>query len=104
MKQVENAVIEDKPDLALALTANVPANLRPTSDNRNRHLLDVTAAHVQLRRYPDAFDVLYRLSREAPVWLENQQMAKDLLNKIIARRRTLTPHMRELAGAIHLPL
>jgi DNA-binding XRE family transcriptional regulator len=104
MKQVENAVIEDKPDLALALTANVPANLRPTSDNRNRHLLDVTAAHVQLRRYPDAFDVLYRLSREAPVWLENQQMARDLLNKIIARRRTLTPQMRELAGAIHLPL
>lgn len=104
MKQVENAVVEDKPDLALALAGHVPPTLRPTSDNRNRHLLDVSAAHLQLRRYPDAFDVLYRLSREAPVWLENQQMAKDLLKKIVARRRTLTPQMRELAQAVHLPL
>lgn len=31
-------------------------------------------------------------------------MAKDLLNKILAKRRTLTPQMRELANAIHLPL
>jgi transcriptional regulator with XRE-family HTH domain len=104
MKQVENAVIADKPDVALELAGNVPANLRPTSDNRNRHLLDVTAARVQLRRYPDAFDMLYRLSREAPAWLENQQMAKDLLNRIVARRRTLTPQMRELADGINLPL
>jgi transcriptional regulator with XRE-family HTH domain len=104
MKQVENAVIEDRPDLALALTAKVPPNLRPTSDNRNRHLLDVTAAHLQLRRYPDAFDVLYGLSREAPTWLRNQQMAKDLLRTLIGRRRTLSPQMRELAYAIHLPL
>lgn len=77
MKQVENAVIADQPDLALEMAGNVPPNLRPTSDNRNRHLLDVTAARVQLRRYPDAFDMLYRLSREAPAWLENQNMAKD---------------------------
>lgn len=104
MKQVENAVIDDKPDLALSLAGKVPGNLRPTSDNRNRHLLDVTAARVQLRRYPEAFDMLYHLSREAPAWLENQNMAKDLLTKIIARRRTLTPQMRELANAIHLPL
>jgi len=104
MKQVENAVINDKPDLALAQTANVPADLRPTSDNRNRHLLDVASANIQLHRYPDAFDVLYRLSREAPVWLENQQLAKGQLKKIIGRRRTLTPQMRELAHAIHLPL
>lgn len=38
MKHVENAVIDDKPDIALALAGNVPASLRPTSDNRNRHL------------------------------------------------------------------
>jgi transcriptional regulator with XRE-family HTH domain len=104
MKRVENAVVDDKPVIALALAENVPGKLRPTSDNRNRHLLDVTAAHLALRRYPDAFEVLYRLSREAPAWLENQGMAKDLLGQIVRKRRTLTPPMRELADSIHLPL
>jgi transcriptional regulator with XRE-family HTH domain len=104
MKQVENAVIDDKPHLALTLAERVPARLRPTSDNRNRHLLDLTAAHLHLRQYPAAFDVLYQLSREAPVWLEHQAMARDLLAGIVARRRTLTPQMREVAAAIKLPL
>jgi transcriptional regulator with XRE-family HTH domain/alkylhydroperoxidase/carboxymuconolactone decarboxylase family protein YurZ len=104
MKQVENAVVDGKPDIALALAARVPGNLRPTSDNRNRHLLDVTAAHLDLRHYPDAFDVLYRLYQEVPAWLANQRMASDLLDKIVTRRRTLTPDMRELADFLHLPL
>ncbi len=102
MKRVENAVVDDKPDTALALAEQVPAGLRPTSDNRNRHLLDVTAAHIQLRHYPEAFEVLYRLRQEAPAWLENQHMARDLLDKIIARRRALTADMRELADFVHL--
>lgn len=104
MKQVENAVVDDKPDVALVLAEKVPRNLRPTSDNRNRHLLDVAAAELMLRRNTEAFDVLYRLSREAPAWLANQYMAKDLLGKIITKRRTLTPQMRELADAVNLPL
>jgi len=104
MKQVENAVVDDKPDVALVLAEKVPRNLRPTSDNRNRHLLDVAAAELMLRRNTEAFDVLYRLSREAPTWLANQYMAKDLLGKIITKRRTLTPQMRELADAVNPPL
>jgi transcriptional regulator with XRE-family HTH domain len=104
MKQVENALISDDPRLALTLTDRVPARLRPTSDNRNRHLLDVTSAHLRLRNYPEAFDVLSRLAREAPVWLQHQQAAKDMLTTIIGRRRTLTPQMREVAAAIRLPL
>lgn len=104
MKQVENAVVGDNPRLALELAGRVPGSLRPTSDNRNRHLLDVAAAHLHLRQYPAAFDVLYQLSREAPVWLENQRMAKDLLAGIIQKRRTLTPQMREVAAAVKLPL
>jgi transcriptional regulator with XRE-family HTH domain len=103
MKQVENAVVDQKPDLALALAQKVPPNLRPTSDNRNRHLLDVTAAHLDLRRYSNGFDLLYRLHREAPAWLENQHMAADLLERILAKRRTLTPQMRELANTMNLP-
>lgn len=103
MKRVENAVIDDKPGVALRLAERVPANLRPTSDNRNRHLLDVTAAHLTLRDHAAAFDVLYRLSKEAPAWLAHQGMAKDLLSQMMHRRRTLTPEMRELADAIAMP-
>lgn len=104
MKRVESAVVDGRPDVALALAERVPSGLRPTSDNRNRHLLDVAAANLDLRQYAASFGVLYRLSREAPAWLASQHMAGDLLTRIIARRRTLTPQMRELAGALSLPL
>lgn len=104
MKRVENAVIDGRPDVALALAEQVPAGLRPTSDNRNRHLLDIASAHLSLRDYATSFDVLYRLSREAPAWLASQRTASDLLSRIITHRRTLTPGMRELAGTLNLVL
>ncbi|MFD8248613.1 helix-turn-helix domain-containing protein [Nocardia sp. NPDC059691] len=102
MKRVENAIVDDRPDLALRLARDVPSGLRPTSDNRNRHLLDVAAAHIELRNYDTAFDVLVQLSREARPWLIEQRSAKDLLGRIITRRRTLTPEMRDLADLLRL--
>ncbi|HYS31517.1 MAG TPA: hypothetical protein VEM58_04595 [Streptosporangiaceae bacterium] len=66
---MENAVIDGRPMLALSLAAAVPPGLRPTSDNRNRHLLDVTAAHLDLRQYAAASDTLQKLSVQAPAWL-----------------------------------
>ncbi|MFF7938742.1 helix-turn-helix domain-containing protein [Nocardia gamkensis] len=102
MKRVENAIVDDRPDLALRLAGDVPPGLGPTSDNRNRHLLDVAAAHIELRDYDTAFDVLTQLSREARPWLIEQRFAKDLLGRIVAKRRTLTPEMRELADLIRL--
>jgi len=104
MKKVENAVIDGKSGLALGLAANVPPGLRPTSDNRNRHLLDVTAAHLDLRQYAAASDVLHRLSVQAPAWLAAQPTAASLMSQIIGRRRLLTPQMRELAEVMRLPL
>ena len=104
MKRVENAVVDARPDVALRLAQDVPAGLRPTSDNRNRHLLDVAAAHLELRQYDDAFGVLRGLSRDAGPWLAEQRMARDLLGRIIERRRTLTSDMRELADAVRLPM
>lgn len=104
MKRVENAVVDGKPGLALSLTAGVPAGLRPTSDNRNRHLLDVTAAHLDLRQHAAAIEVLHQLSAEAPAWLSRQPMASTLLARLIARRRVLTPQMRDLAETMRLPL
>ncbi|WP_280400088.1 hypothetical protein [Nocardia carnea] len=102
MKRVENAVVDDRPDLALRLAREIPQDLRPTSDNRNRHLLDVALAEVELRRYDLAFEVLERLSREARPWFVEQRAARDILGRIIAKRRTLTPEMRELAELIRL--
>jgi len=104
MKKIENAVIDGRPGLALSLAAAVPPGLRPTSDNRNRHLLDVTAAHLDLRQYAAASDVLHRLSVQAPAWLTAQPAAASLLGQIIGRRRLLTPQMRELAEMMCLPL
>ncbi|WP_280256063.1 helix-turn-helix domain-containing protein [Nocardia wallacei] len=102
MKRVENAVVDDRPDVALRLARDVPAGLRPTSDNRNRHLLDVISAHVDLRRYDAAFEILTKLSHEAGPWLVEQRMAKDLLGRIVSRRRTLTPEMRQLSDMLEL--
>lgn len=104
MKKVENAVIDGRAGLALDLAARVPPGLRPTSDNRNRHLLDVTAAHLDLRQYAAASDVLHKLSVQVPAWLTAQPMAASLMGQIIARRRLLTPQMRELAEVMRLPL
>ncbi|NQE88325.1 helix-turn-helix domain-containing protein [Nocardia terpenica] len=102
MKRVENAVVDDRPDLALRLTRDVPPGLRPTSDNRNRHLLDVAAAHTELRHYDAAFEVLWQLAREARPWLVEHRMAKDLLGRIVGRRRTLTDEMRQLSDLLQL--
>jgi transcriptional regulator with XRE-family HTH domain len=103
MKRAENAMIEDRPDQVLAIANNIPdKGLRPTSNNRNRHLLDVAKAHVQLRRYSEAFDVLQGIRRDSPEWIVNQRLARDVLDKVITRRRTLTAEMRELADFINL--
>ena len=104
MKRVENAVVDGKPDVALNLATRVPHGLRATSDNRNRHLLDVSAANTELRRYDDAVGVLKQLRGEAGPWLAEQRMARDILGRVVHRRRTLTPDMRDLAEAIRLPL
>jgi transcriptional regulator with XRE-family HTH domain len=104
MKRTENALVDGRPDVALKLATRVPARLRATSDNRNRHLLDVSAANAELRRYDEAVGVLRQLQGEAAPWLGEQRMARDVLGRIVQRRRTLTPDMRELAVAIHLPL
>ncbi|MEY9844368.1 transcriptional regulator with XRE-family HTH domain [Streptacidiphilus sp. BW17] len=105
LKRAENAMIDDKPDLVLQLAARLPTGgLRPTSNNRNRHLLDVANAHTRLRRYGEAVSVLTQISHEAPEWLPNQRYARDILGLVIARRRTLTPDMRALAEAVQLPL
>ncbi|MEU6375053.1 helix-turn-helix transcriptional regulator [Streptomyces sp. NPDC046909] len=105
LKRAENAMIVDKPDLVLKLSARIPTSgMRPTSNNRNRHLLDVAEAHARSRDYAKTVEVLQGIRADAPQWLPNQRYARDIFSRVIARRRTLTSEMRELADAIGVPV
>ncbi|MFF4573409.1 helix-turn-helix domain-containing protein [Streptomyces sp. NPDC001410] len=105
LKRAENALIVDKPDLVLKLSARIPTGgMRPTSNNRNRHLLDVAEAHARSRDYAKTVEVLQRIRADAPQWLPNQRYARDIFGQVVARRRTLTPEMQNLAAAIGVPL
>lgn len=98
--EAENAVIRDRPDRALA----IGRRLQKQAHRYPRHRLDVAAAHVALRQYPQAVDVLHDLRRSRPQWLPQQRYAARILSEVIGRRRTLTPEMRDLAGYLRLPL
>lgn len=101
LKRAENASVTDQPDLVLHVAAGVPkGGLRPTSNNRNRHLLDVSNAHVSMGQYPEAVEVLQKIRAASPEWLPQQRFAQDIMGRIIDNRRTLTREMRELADAI----
>ncbi|MFC7381584.1 helix-turn-helix domain-containing protein [Sphaerisporangium rhizosphaerae] len=103
MKRAENAMVEDRPDLVLRMSQAIPADdLLPTSNNRNRHLLDVADAHRRTRQYGEAFEVLRRIRQDSPEWIVTQGYAKDILKGVIAGRRTLTGDMRDLADFVRL--
>ena len=106
MIRAENASLSGKPDLVLDIAERIPAEglVHETSASVLRHSLDVAAAHSQLRRYPEAIDVLEGLRRKAPEWLVQQRTARDVMDGIVHRRRTLTPQMRQLAAAVRLDL
>jgi transcriptional regulator with XRE-family HTH domain len=100
----ESAVLVDRPDKALEVARTIPPDLlHPLSASRCRHRLDVAQALVLTRKYPAALGVLEALRRDAPEWLAMQRYARDVLARIIERRRTLTADMRELADFIRVP-
>lgn len=103
LKRTENAMVAGQPDKVLTLASRIPADsLKPTSNNRNRHLLDVASAQTQLRQYAEAVDTFQKIRAGSPQWLPNQRYARDILGRIVSKRRTLTPDMRELADLVHL--
>lgn len=104
-KHVENKVVEHDPHGALALAERIPPDrsARPTSNNRNRHLLDLAWAHVQLRHYTEATSILLAIHRAAPEWLRYQRFAQDTASRIVAHRaRSLPPELVELADALDI--
>jgi transcriptional regulator with XRE-family HTH domain len=99
---VEHAAVTDRPDQVLTLAAGLPRE-GVTNVNR-RTLLDVAAAHAKTRNYGEAVGILTGLRDASPEWLSQQRYAQDILARVVRRRRTLTPEMRELAEDVRLPL
>lgn len=100
-KRVESAVIAGHPDRALTLARQAPPSDRPTSNNRNRHLLDVAAAYAQTGAYGDATAVLMGLRDTAPAWLRHQRYARDVVSSITtARRRAMSQELADLAALV----
>ncbi|MFH8414318.1 helix-turn-helix domain-containing protein [Streptomyces collinus] len=105
LKRTENAMVAGRPDKVLTLASSISADsLKPSSNNRNRHLLDVASAQTHLRQYAEAVDTFQKIRAGSPQWLPNQRYAKDILGRIVTKRRTLTPEMRELADLVSLPV
>ena len=103
MKSVENAMIEGRPDKALALADTIHDPGRPTSNNRNRFLLDKAAARLELRQYAEATAILVAIMRDAPEWLKLQRYAADLTKQLIDKRaRALPPELVQLADLMHV--
>ncbi len=91
MKAVENAMIQGRPDKALVLADTIHTPGRPTSNNRNRFLLDKAAARLELRQYSEATAILLGIMRDAPEWLKLQRYATDLTRTIIDKRSRALP-------------
>ncbi|MEU0343335.1 helix-turn-helix transcriptional regulator [Streptomyces bobili] len=105
LKRTENAMIVGQPDRVLQLASKVPTDkLKPTSNNRNRHLLDVADAYARTRQYGESVEVLQGIHESSPQWLPNQRYARDILGRVVNGRRTLTPEMRSLADVVGLPM
>lgn len=103
MKRAENAMVEDRPDVVLRMSRSIPtSDLAPTSNNRNRHLLDVAEAHRRSRQYGEAFEVLRRIRHDSPEWIVNQSYAKAILKGIFVGKRTPDRDMRKLADFVRM--
>lgn len=105
LKRAENASVVDRPDVVLRLADTIPQKgLKPTSNNRNRHYLDVSDAFAKTGQYAEGFGKLHEIQRSSPEWLPNQTYARTVLQRIVEGRRTLTPEMRRMAADIHLEI
>ncbi|GAA0447487.1 helix-turn-helix domain-containing protein [Streptomyces stramineus] len=105
LKRAENASVANRPDVVLRLAESIPsAGLKPTSNNRNRHYLDVADAHAKTGAFADAFAKLQQIQADSPEWLPNQRYARVILERVVKGRRTLTADMRAMADVVGLPL
>lgn len=75
----------------------------PSSNDANRHTLDVASAHVKLGDLTAGMEELISVRDQSPEWLQHQTMAADTMREILRRRkRTLTTDMREMANFLNV--
>lgn len=103
-QEVQNKIIVGNYRAALELDEQTPLTGQPNSTSRNRYLLDVASAHLGMRNYTEAFDILRHIRRDVPQWIQHQRLARDLMAAVLERRaRPVTSDMRELADFLRLP-
>lgn len=103
--RAESRVIMRQPDLCLSIADSLPGEVPyPQLVSRLRHRLDIANAKTMLRDYTEAFAILQEVRARAPEWLVQQRYGRDILGRIIDRRRKLTPEMRNLADVMNIPL
>jgi transcriptional regulator with XRE-family HTH domain len=103
MFQAQNALIQGRPDVTLGIGRQLEGRAFPLAETWNRHRLDMANAYAVTRQYGEAARVLQQIRQAAPEWLVQQRYARDILGRIIGRRRTLSAEMRELADFLGLP-
>jgi transcriptional regulator with XRE-family HTH domain len=91
MKSVENEMVRHRPDRAIALAEHVVNPGTKTNNNRNRHLLDVAAARMELRQFAAAGSTLQQIRADAPDWLRLQPYASQIVSDLIERRARALP-------------
>lgn len=102
-KRTELAMIEDRPDRALALAGKVlHAGVRPNTNNTLRHRLDMVQANARLGNVSKALGHMTEIRDAHPEWLIEQQYARDILAGIMSRRRRFTEELRSLADFVQL--
>jgi len=98
MKRVENEMIRHRPDKAIMLAERVENPGPKTNNNRNRFMLDVAAAQLELRRFGAASTTLGQIRADAPDWLRLQPYAGQIVRDLIDRRaRALPEELVDLA-------
>ncbi|WP_422647121.1 helix-turn-helix domain-containing protein [Actinoalloteichus caeruleus] len=98
LKAIENEAIADRPDRVLAMSSPLTQG-SCTSDNWNRHLLDVAQAHARLGDDAAAARILAELAATSPQWLSHQRIAEETFSAIRRRRkRALTADQRKIAA------
>jgi hypothetical protein len=106
MIEAETALIAGKPDQVIAIRGSIPAGelVHALSASVLRSRLDEAAAYAELKKWGDAVDVLDGIRQDAPQWLRYQRPARDVMERVISRRRTMQPKMKTVAAAVGIDL
>jgi transcriptional regulator with XRE-family HTH domain len=74
----------------------------PSTNDGNRHRLDLARAYVRTGDPTAAMEELARLDEIAPEWFRHQSSAAITFEEITKKRRTLTAEMREVGAHLHV--